>query len=99
MNQLPPDAWQHLLRVTEDCVGCGICQQVCPSGSIRGENGRAVHTPGRCQTCLACIHACPHRAIQLTVADRSGPVTQNTPGELSGGIFTALPFSNCPGPG
>ena len=76
MSQLPPDAWQHLLRVTEDCVGCGICQ-----------------------TCLACIHACPRRAIQLTVADRSGPVTQNTPGELSGGIFTALPFSNCPGPG
>ena len=96
MNQLPPDAWQHLLRVTEDCVGCGICQQVCPSGSIRVENGRAVHTPGRC---LACIRACPCRAIQLTVPDRSGPVTQNTPGELSGGIFTALPFSNCPGPG
>lgn len=73
MSQLPPDAWQHLLRVTEDCVGCGICQQVCPSGSIRVENGRAVHTPGRCQTCLACIHACPRRGIQLTVPDRSGP--------------------------
>ena len=70
-RQLPPDAWQHLLRVTEDCVGCGICQQVCPSGSIRVENGRAVHTPGRCQTCLACIHACPHRAIQLTVPEKN----------------------------
>ena len=73
MSQLPPDAWQHLLRVTEDCVGCGICQRVCPSGSIRVENGRAVHTPGCCQTCLACIHACPRRGIQLTVPDRSGP--------------------------
>ena len=48
MSQLPPDAWQHLLRVTEDCVGCGICQ-----------------------TCLACIHACPHRAIQLTVPEKN----------------------------
>ena len=37
MSQMPPDAWQHLLRVTEKCVGCGICEKVCPSGSIHVE--------------------------------------------------------------
>ena len=71
MSQMPEDAWQHLLLVTEDCVGCGICERVCPSGSIHVTDGNAVHTPGKCQTCLACIHACPHRAIQLTVPEKN----------------------------
>ena len=51
MSQMPPDAWQHLLRVTDSCIGCGICEQVCPSASIHLEQGRAVFTPGNCQTC------------------------------------------------
>ena len=71
MRRMPPDAWQHLLRVTESCVGCGICEKVCPSGSIHVVNGRAVHTPGRCPACLACAHACPHKAIQLTIPEKN----------------------------
>lgn len=34
-------------------------------------DGRAVHTPGRCQTCLACAHACPQKAIALTVTEKN----------------------------
>lgn len=69
MSQMPADAWQHLLRVTEACVGCGICGKVCPSASVRVTGGKAVHIPGNCQTCLACAHACPHKAIRLTVPE------------------------------
>lgn len=69
MSQMPADAWQHLLRVTEDCIGCGICEKVCPSASIQVIDGKAVHVPGNCQTCLACAHACPQKAIRLTIPE------------------------------
>lgn len=70
-SQMPADAWQHLIQVTDRCVGCGICQMVCPSGSIRVEDGKAVHIPGNCQTCLACVHNCPENAIGLTVPEKN----------------------------
>lgn len=70
-RQMPADAWQHLLRVTDACTGCGICEKVCPSGSIRVSSGKAVHIPGHCQTCLACIHACPQKAIALTIPEKN----------------------------
>ena len=69
MSQMPEDAWQHLILVKENCIGCGICEKVCPSGSIRVENGRAVPIPGNCQTCFACAHACPKKAIGLTIPE------------------------------
>ena len=70
-SQAPADAWQHLIRMGEQCTGCGICQQVCPSGSIRLEQGRAVHHPGNCQACLACVHHCPVRAIGLSLPEKN----------------------------
>lgn len=79
MSRQPADAWQHLLRVKENCIGCGICEKVCPSGSIRVQDGRAVHTPGHCQTCLACIHACPHGAIALTVPEKNPAARYRNP--------------------
>lgn len=69
MSQMPADAYQHLLWVTEACVGCGICEKVCPSASVRVTDGKAVHIPGNCQTCLACAHACPQKAIRLMIPE------------------------------
>ena len=71
ISKMPADAWQHLLRVTDACIGCGICEKVCPSASIHVVNGKAVHTSGNCQTCLACAHACPQKAIQLTIPEKN----------------------------
>lgn len=71
MRRMPENVWQHLLRVTDGCIGCGICEKVCPSSSIHVLNGKAVHIPGNCQTCLACAHACPQKAIQLTIEEKN----------------------------
>lgn len=71
MKNLPADVWQHLLRVTDACVGCGLCIGVCPSGSIRIEGNRAAYIPGNCQTCLACAHHCPQKAIQLNIPEKN----------------------------
>lgn len=71
ISRMPADAWQHLIRVTDRCVGCGICQMVCPSASIRVTDGKAMHIPGHCQTCLSCVHNCPEKAIGLTIPEKN----------------------------
>ncbi len=50
--------------VTDDCVGCKLCSDVC--------NGQTLTYPDKkpvwgynCTKCLACLHICPNRTIQF----------------------------------
>lgn len=66
----PDQTWKAIkFHSTDACVSCGICTKVCPAGCIHLENGRAVHRDAGCQVCMACIHACPNRAIQASVPE------------------------------
>lgn len=66
VKNAPETVWAAF-RVTEKCVGCGICTRVCPAGCIRLEHQHAVHSSAGCQACYACVHACPNMAVQFTL--------------------------------
>jgi len=43
--------------ITEECVGCGACEHVCPSGGISRAEKRFVIDPSRCSECVGFYHA------------------------------------------
>ena len=49
--------------VTDKCISCGICKEVCPVGNIE-MNGKP-EFKHNCEFCLGCINNCPKQAIQL----------------------------------
>lgn len=44
------------------CVGCGICEEVCPMGNITLQNDKPQFAHS-CANCLGCVHWCPQQAI------------------------------------
>lgn len=48
--------------VTDKCIGCGLCQKVCPMGNVLVHNKPIWRN--NCTTCLACYHICPKNAVQ-----------------------------------
>jgi len=51
-------------HVTDACVGCGTCAEVCPTETIHMVDGRPVWEGTSCTQCLACLHRCPAHASQ-----------------------------------
>ncbi len=50
--------------VKDSCIGCGLCQRICPMNIIQLQEGKPVWTKDGCACCLGCIHRCPQQAIQ-----------------------------------
>ena len=58
------------LTITTKCIGCGICQRVCPVDCIAGEKKEQRYIDyTRCTHCGRCLSACPVDAI--TAGDNS----------------------------
>lgn len=48
--------------VTDDCVKCGKCVDICPVQNISFSEGKITFAD-RCVACLGCYHRCPEKAI------------------------------------
>ncbi len=48
---------------TDDCISCGLCERSCPLANITLKDGKPVWGD-RCTHCVACISACPKKAIE-----------------------------------
>lgn len=56
-----------VMRNEEECVHCGACIAICPTGTFRFDDWKVVTDAGKCIQCGACVTACPHRALQLVL--------------------------------
>lgn len=52
------------LKISNNCIGCGLCAKQCPMGNIVLKNNKAI-AGGRCTMCYRCISLCPKQAITL----------------------------------
>ena len=59
-------AWQWKLML-EECIGCGICADVCQDAAIRMTREMAYPEaiPSKCVGCLICAQQCPVNAIEV----------------------------------
>lgn len=63
-----PSRWHW----TSECIECGKCEKVCPTGNIRIMGGHPKWM-NNCISCVACYHNCPVHAIEYgNATDKKG---------------------------
>ncbi len=55
---------EKYFAITDRCIGCGICTDVCPRGNY-SLTSNGVKTNDDCEFCFACIQNCPQKAIKF----------------------------------
>ncbi len=52
--------------ITDKCVGCGDCAEICPKGAIGVESEKAEVDYTACIRCYCCHEVCPENAVALS---------------------------------
>jgi len=56
-----------VVKDEDECVHCGACVSICPTGTFRFDDWQVMADPGKCIQCGACISGCPQRALRLVL--------------------------------
>lgn len=51
-------------KISDDCISCGACADVCPEQAIVEGDGKFEIDPKKCKECGACADVCPMGAPQ-----------------------------------
>jgi ferredoxin len=60
--------------VTDDCVNCALCSELCPVKNIVIADGKPQFLH-KCEQCMACVQWCPNRAINTAKTVKRGRYT------------------------
>ncbi|SNX53895.1 4Fe-4S dicluster domain-containing protein [Thermoanaerobacterium sp. RBIITD] len=63
----------HIENDIDQCILCGMCQRVCPSGCITVDRKKGTWTyePFKCVICGVCVDKCPKKSLNLNEHYRS----------------------------
>ena len=50
-------------KITDSCISCGSCEDICPAGAIREGKDTYVIDAGKCTDCGECADNCMQEAI------------------------------------
>jgi ferredoxin len=56
-----------IIKDEDECIHCGACISICPTGTFHFEGSLVVADAGKCVQCGTCVTACPQRALKLVL--------------------------------